>query len=322
MIKYCIIFGLCLTITLSFGQSAPPEYHDLVRQADSLYKAKDYLNSGLKFSTAFQSFGGLGYSNHRYDAACSWALAGNADSAFFNLQRIVDKANYANYKHIISDTDLNSLHTDKRWTTLILQVKQNKEKSEEKYNKPLLHLLDSMRTEDQKWRNYMTRFTNGELQNDTISKETISRNISLTDSLNYFLLKDIFDKYGFPNYDIVGQEGSNNFWLLVQHQDRNPTFQDSVLVKMKIQVDANKASSGNYAYLVDRVKVNTGQKQVYGTQMELNSEQTSYVPKSVIDPDKLNERRASVGLGTIESYIEMMNTRYFGSLKKIDESGK
>ena len=173
-----------------------------------------------------------------------------------------------------------------------------------------------MRTEDQKWRNYMTRFKNGELQSDTISRETISRNISLTDSLNYFLLKGIIDKYGFPNYDIVGQEGSNNFWLLVQHQDRNPTFQDSVLVKMKIQVDANKASIRNYAYLVDRVKVNTGQKQVYGTQMKLNSEQSSYIPKSVIDPDKLNERRASVGLGTIESYIEIMNTRYFGSLKK------
>jgi hypothetical protein len=322
MKKYCVIIGLSLTMRLAFGQTAPPEYHNLVKQADSLYKAKDYINSGLKFSKAFQSFGGLGYSNHRYDAACSWALAGNADSAFFNLHRIVDKANYANYKHLTSDTDLNTLHTDKRWTTLILQVKQNKEKSEEKYNKPLLDLLDSMRTEDQKWRNHMTRFTNGELQNDTISKETISRRMMLTDSSNYFLLKDIFDKYGFPNYDIVGKEGSNNFWLLVQHQDRHPTFQDSVLVKMKIEVDANKAYSGNYAYLVDRVKVNTGQQQVYGTQMELNSEQTSYVPKSVIDSGKLNERRASVGLGTIENYIKIMNTRYFGSLKKVDDNYK
>lgn len=93
-----LIFGFCLTITMSFGQTAPPEYHSLVKQAYSLYKAKDYINSGLKFSAAFQTFGGLGYSNHRYDAACSWALAGNADSEFYNLQRIVDKAKYTNYK--------------------------------------------------------------------------------------------------------------------------------------------------------------------------------------------------------------------------------
>lgn len=190
-----------------------------------------------------------------------------------------------------------------------------KEIIQESYNIQLFHLLDSMRTEDQKWRNYLTRFNNGELQNDTISREIIIRNISLTDSLHYWSLMDIFNIYGFPNYDLVGQEGSNNFWLLVQHQDKHPTFQERVLVKMKIEVDAQKASSTNYAYLVDRVKVNTGQKQVYGTQMELNSEQTSYVPKAVIDADHLNERRASVGLGTIESYIEIMNKRYFGTLK-------
>lgn len=138
----------------------------------------------------------------------------------------------------------------------------------------------------------------------------------LTDSLNYFLLKDIFAKYGFPNHDLVGQEGSSNFWLLVQHQDRHPAFQDSVLTKMKIEVDAHKASGRNYAYLVDRVKVNTGQQQIYGTQLELNEEHTSYIPKNVIDPDKLNERRLSVGLESIESYIEFMNQVYAGSLKK------
>ncbi|MCO5267507.1 MAG: hypothetical protein M9897_01255 [Brumimicrobium sp.] len=322
MKKYFIVFKLCLIITLSFGQIAPPEYNNLIGQADSLYRAKNYLDSGQKYSAAFQSFGGLGYPDDIYNAACSWALAENADSAFINLQRIVDKAGYSNYKHIISDTDLNFLHTDKRWTTLISQIKHNKEKIEEKYNKPLLYLLDSMKMEDQRWRNYMTRFINGELHNDTISKETINLHISLTDSLNYFLLKDIFYKYGFPNYDLVGQEGSNNFWLLVQHQDSYPNFQDSVLTKMKIEVNNNKASSVNYAYLVDRVKINTGKQQVYGTQMELNKEQTSYIPLNVMAPEKLNERRASVGLISIESYIEIMNKRYFGSLKQADEIDK
>ena len=316
MTKYIITFGLLLTIASVFGQTAPPEYHVLVKQADSLYKSKDYLNSGLKYSAAFQTFGGLGYSNDRYDAACSWAMAGNADSAFYNLQRIVDRAKFADYKRITADTDLKGLYSDARWTTLLLQVKQNKDKSEETYNKPLLYLLDSLSTEDQKWRNLMTKHSNGELNGDTISIKTINRNCVLTDSLNYFLLQDIFAKYGFPNHDLVGQDGSTNFWLLVQHQDRHPAFQDSVLTKMKIEVDAKKASGRNYAYLVDRVKVNTGQQQVYGTQMELNEAKTSYTPKNVIDPDKLNERRLSVGLDSIESYIAFMNQVYSGSLKK------
>jgi hypothetical protein len=316
---WCILLGFWFSITFSFGQTAPEEYYSLVREADSLYKARSYFNSGLKYSAAFQTFGGLGYSDNRYDAACSWALAGNADSAFYNLQRIVDNANFANFEHITTDADLLSLHADRRWEPLIEQVKQNKERSEEKYDKRLLQVLDSLRTEDQKWRKYRRRFINGELQDDTISKEFITRQMLLTDSLNYFQLKAIFDKYGFPNYDIVGPGGANSFWLLVQHQDRRPDFQVLVLEKMKIEVEANKASRVDYAYLVDRVKINAGQQQVYGTQMELNSDQTSFEPKNVIDPEDLNERRASVGLGTIESYIELMNTLSSGALKKTDE---
>ncbi len=315
MLKYILSLGFLIAVVSVLGQTAPPEYYTFIKQADSLYNAEDYLNSGLKYSAAFQTFDGLGYSNNRYDAACSWAMSGNSDSAFCNLQRIVDKAKFSSYKRITSDTDLESLHSDSRWTALLLQVKYNKDKSEETYNKPLLYLLDSLATEDQKWRNYMTKFSNGELQDDTISMKTINRNIVLTDSLNYFLLMDIFSKFGFPNNDLVGQEGSQYFWLLVQHQDAHPGFQDSVLTKMKIEVDANKASGRNFAYLLDRVKVNTGQPQVYGTQMELNEEQTSYIPKNVIDPDKLNVRRLNIGLDSIENYISFMNQRHSGSLK-------
>ena len=102
----------------------------------------------------------------------------------------------------------------------------------------------------------------------------------------------------------------------MQHQDRHSQFQEEVLHKMKEEADKGKASVINYAYLLDRVKVNTGQLQVYGTQMILNSTKTSYEPKPVVEPSKLNERRKSVGLDTIESYIETMNSRYFGTLKK------
>ena len=85
---------------------------------------------------------------------------------------------------------------------------------------------------------------------------------------------------------------------------------------MKMEVDWGKACATNYAYLVDRVKVNSGQPQVYGTQMQMNSDTTSFEPMTVIEPEKLNERRKSVGLDSIESYIQTMNERNIGSLKK------
>ena len=178
----------------------------------------------------------------------------------------------------------------------------------------LSRYVDSLATADQKWRGLMRQVENGKI--DTISRVIVIKNINLTDSLNFLQLKNIFKKYGFLGYDKVGKESSHNFWLLIQHADNYPAFQDSVLTKMKIEADKGNASFAEYAYLIDRVKVNTGQLQIYGTQMTLNSIKTSYVTKPTIDPEKLNERRKQAGLSPIEEYIKMMNQRYYGTLKK------
>lgn len=85
---------------------------------------------------------------------------------------------------------------------------------------------------------------------------------------------------------------------------------------MQVEVSAGNAYGADYAYLVDRVKINTGQLQIYGTQMILNNDSTSYIPRPVIDPDKLDERRHSVGLPPMDFYINAMNENYFGTLKK------
>lgn len=181
-------------------------------------------------------------------------------------------------------------------------------------NGKLNKLLDSLVKEDQKWRELARKVNNGEI--DTIDIKTISRNMMLTDSLDFIIARKVFIQFGYPGHDLVGSTSSHNFWLIVQHIDNHPAFQDSVLTKMKIEVDKKNSSSLDYAYLVDRVKVNTKQPQIYGTQMLVNKDSTSYEPKLLIDPDKVNERRKSVGLQPIEEYIKIMNERYVGTLKK------
>ncbi len=56
-------------------------------------------------------------------------------------------------------------------------------------------------------------------------------------------LKKVFHEFGFPGYDLVGKEGSNNFWLMVQHADKNIGFQSSVLKKLKITPQSNSMAS-------------------------------------------------------------------------------
>ena len=321
MKRYILAAFFALTLSVTVGQTtAPGEYYVLVKKADDLYHIKDYKNAAITYSSAFKTFGWLGYANDRYSAACCWAMAGFPDSAFFNLYRIAEKAGYADYRSLIWEDDLMPLYHDDRWQQLLKIVSANRAKNDSAagYNKPLVHLLDSLTEEDQKWRSYSRRYGNHRFPpaEDTISRKDIDRNGMIADSLNYFQVQAVFKKYGFPDYDLVGKERSNGFWGIVQHQDNHPAFQDSVLEKMKIEVDTKKASAADYAYLVDRVKINTHQLQVYGTQMEFNADTTSFEPKPVIAPEKLNDRRKSMGLGTIESYIEVMNNRFWGALKK------
>ena len=177
----------------------------------------------------------------------------------------------------------------------------------------LFQKLDSLVLEDQKWRGLIKELNNGKI--DTISWEVISANLTYIDSLNFITVEQLFEEFGYLGYDKVGKQGSNNFWLLVQHCDKHPNFQLEVLKAMEIQTRRGNASLADFAYLTDRVKVNLGQLQVYGTQMKLNGSSDSYEPKPVIDPENLNERRKLVDLITIEEYIKLMNERYYGTLK-------
>lgn len=126
MKKLLLTLLVYISQTVVYGQTNPPEYTALVKKADSLFQIKDYKNSALSYSDAFKTLGWKGLETDRYNAARAWAFANNPDSAFFNLQRIADKLYYAEYEQISKDEDLKSLHSDKRWQPLLVQIQHNK----------------------------------------------------------------------------------------------------------------------------------------------------------------------------------------------------
>lgn len=182
-------------------------------------------------------------------------------------------------------------------------------------NRALSARIDSLKTEDQKYRNRLTELKNMSIPDEAEIKQA-QEAILKTDSLNLIQVKRIFRQYGYPGSDLVGKQSAHNFWLIIQHCDQDPAFQEEVLGAMKQEVEKGTVSGWAYAYLTDRVLVNQDKPQVYGTQMRLNRDSTSYEPKPLIEPDKVDDRRGEMGLSPIAFYIETMNTRYFGSLKK------
>lgn len=78
------------------------------------------------------------------------------------------------------------------------------------------------------------------------------------------------------------------------------------------EVKRKNASAVNYAYLADRVAVNAGQPEEYGTQVKYEGPVLAMKasPKSLRDPKNVNKRRAAIGMEPLEQYLDGMNKLY------------
>ncbi|SKA41154.1 hypothetical protein SAMN04488128_105347 [Chitinophaga eiseniae] len=129
----------------------------------------------------------------------------------------------------------------------------------------------------------------------------------------------IFRQYGFPGIDMVGKDGSNHFWLLVQHSDKFPEFQTKVLKAMEKEVKKQNANPDNYAYLYDRVQVNAGKKQRFGTQVSYLANTTGRAfPKiGLIDSANVDKIRKEYSLSSLKDYLNNMTEMHYEMNKKI-----
>ncbi|MCZ4409914.1 hypothetical protein O3Q51_13920 [Cryomorphaceae bacterium 1068] len=128
---------------------------------------------------------------------------------------------------------------------------------------------------------------------------------------NKAFLERVLDIHGYPGYDLVGEKGERDYWVMVQHCDFDPAFQRRVLKKLKVQYEKGNADGRNYALLTDRVNLNSGEKQVYGTQVTYIMETGQAIPKALADSSNVNTRRKAVGLIPLEEYLNRMTKSHF-----------
>ena len=112
-------------------------------------------------------------------------------------------------------------------------------------------------------------------------------------------LNEIIDKIGYPTTIKVGEEASEAAWLVIQHSIGQPEFMKKCMNLLEVAVSENEATPKNLAYLIDRIAVFEGKPQLYGTQFDWD-ENGSLSPNIFDDLTKVNERRKSIGLNTLE----------------------
>ncbi|WP_330261567.1 DUF6624 domain-containing protein [Streptomyces sp. NBC_00539] len=129
------------------------------------------------------------------------------------------------------------------------------------------------------------------------------------DADNTAWLKAVVAEHGWPGRELVGDQGADDAWLLVQHADRDPGFQHEALELLTGAVEAADAPPRHLAYLTDRVLIARGRPQLYGTQYT-GDDTSSLRPQPVHEPERLDERRAAMGLEPAAAYDERIRRAY------------
>ncbi len=151
------------------------------------------------------------------------------------------------------------------------------------------------------------------LMNDLIERyhlnvdEVIQDTPFTVDANNRNRLKEIFQEYGFPTKEMVGRDAMNGIFLMIQHSDRDKEWQKSQLENIETAVKKGDMDGQSYAYLYDRIKINSGERQLYGTQFSAVDPQNNTVTLAETeDLDHLDERRMQMGMMPIEMYKKFM----------------
>jgi hypothetical protein len=203
-----------------------------------------------------------------------------------------------------------------------------------KTNKPQ-RLLLHLREKDDKRKSYVTPVTNLALrkellamveQDQNIRNEMIKSGVNHPSkailarmdkigSRNTARMKSIIKEYGWPGAELVGWDGTEAAFILVQHADHS--FQKDLLPLMQKEYKECNLSGPNYALFTDRVLVEDGRPQIYGSRAKPFDqwEMGEPVLYPIEDEANVDKRRAEVGLSSLTKYRELLKQIYHPQIK-------
>jgi len=128
------------------------------------------------------------------------------------------------------------------------------------------------------------------------------------DSGNTAWVSGVLARWGWPGRSLVGSDGTNAAFLLVQHADRDTVVQVRGLSLLERAYRAGEASGQQLALLTDRVAAARGKPQVYGTQADIRDGRVRLKP--IADSAGVDARRAAVGLPPLREYVRVLDSVY------------
>lgn len=138
--------------------------------------------------------------------------------------------------------------------------------------------------------------------------------MELIDQQNQKVVVSLIEECGFPTTEQAGQHGYTAIFFVLQHSAGG--IIGRYYPPLAAAVERGEINKSTFALMQDRLLMNFGYKQVYGSQIMNDQLYELQAPETV------NERRAEVGLGPIEAYLKYFNLDFEKEVERMNGSGQ
>jgi hypothetical protein len=114
-------------------------------------------------------------------------------------------------------------------------------------------------------------------------------------------LRAIVEEHGWPTAALVGPEGAEAAWLVLQHSIGDPELMRACRTLIAEASDTGAIPRWHFAYLDDRIRVLEGKAQRFGTQFDLTPSGPEL--NNLEDAGQVDRWRQEVGLGPVAEVI-------------------
>lgn len=291
-----IIFLFCITILgeTCLSQDRTKLFFERVHKGDSLYQKKRYLEAAQVYSTAFRNKEGFSINMYRLLCAYCWDKANFPDSAIVNLNILVYAMKFSEPQTLKTYFGSSPLRNSEAFKKVLDRSLLNERVNKLPYMSEVAKILENVYVQDQSTRS---------LKNDSSIKNNVDILSIQLSNLN--LIDSLYSQYGLLASSQVGEKGALAQFLVIQHSNVN--IQKKWLPRMQRAVKNGVLVPENLCLLIDRIRVQSGRRQLYGTQLLFSSLKKCLVPYPIKNIKKVDQRRYSLGMVSLQQYIATSN---------------
>jgi len=269
------------------------KYNVVINSAEIAVVEKDYQKANRIYSSIFFDSNQYMFSKDVWNYALSSIIEKDTATVIKCLTNLIEK-----------DYDVEKINQNKYFKPVLKKMDvQNVKKKISSIH--LYTLIDSLHTEDQKYRIYDSMYVKYKSE------------INLIDSMNSVKLNKIFQKCGFPSEKEIGSTQAFSLWVMLLHQGYGTKriynfskYVESSLTKGKIEPSMGCALllrlSGKDSYGLEfgikKISYSGLNSQVLGEKDEMAKTKNFILGYYKVKPEvlsRLNKKREELGIGSV-----------------------